>query len=334
MTAPTESATESVPAMTPQDAPAPTPARLPTEPEAIFVVGVPRSGTTMTRALLDTSDRISIARENHYMGHVFGRRGARHFFRKVGQDLTNDDTIRKIVDLIYSGEYEKQAGWRPPSPHWYWLVENIDRGDLERRLLAEERSERGMFRGFISAYAAKHGKPIWGEKTPTHLNFTDELLEWFPDAKVIHMLRDPRAIYVSDLYRRQNRDRWPYTWLDKVPFLLEGYLVLLTVVTWRSALRLHTALKDRHPDNYRLFRFEDVVTDPEHTLAEMFGYLGVAVPDNATSPWVAARHGMRSSNEGIDPKAASRWRERIDPLAKRFIELALGRSMRRFGYTE
>src|SRR5215204_3566093 len=96
------------------------PERLPTEPEAIFVVGVPRSGTTMTRALLDTSDRISIARENHYMGHVFGRRGARHFFRKVGEDLNNDETIRNIVELIYSGEYEKQAGWRPPSPHWYW----------------------------------------------------------------------------------------------------------------------------------------------------------------------------------------------------------------------
>ena len=243
MTAPTVS----VAATTPEEMPAAMPQRLPGEPEAIFVVGVPRSGTTMTRALLDTSDRISIARENHYMGHVFGRRGARHFFRKVGEDLNNDDTIRKIVDLIYSGEYEKQAGWRPPSPHWYWLIENVDRADLEKRLLAEERSERGMFRGFISAYAEKHGKPIWGEKTPTHLSFTDELLEWFPDAKVVHMLRDPRAIYVSDLYRRQNRDRWPYTWLDKVPFLLESYLVLLTVVTWRSALRLHArSLAPRH----------------------------------------------------------------------------------------
>jgi hypothetical protein len=310
------------------------PERRPGEPEAIFVVGVPRSGTTMMRALLDTSDRISIARENHYMGHVFGRRGARHFFRKLGGDLSNDETIRRTVDLIYSGEYERQAGWRPPSPHWYWLIDNIDRDEMERRLLAAERTEKGQFRAFISVYAAKKGKAIWGEKTPTHLNFTDELLEWFPDAKVVHMLRDPRAIYVSDRYRRQNRDRWPYTWLDKIPLVLESYLLILTVITWRSALRLHSKLKERHPDNYRLFRFEDVVTDPDHTLREVFGFVGVEVPKDAERPEVAARHGMRSSDEGIDPKAASRWRERIHPFAKRFIELALGRSMRRYGYTD
>ena len=335
MTASTESVSGApqTPEASPQ-VPAASPERLPGEPEAIFVVGVPRSGTTMMRALLDTSDRVAIARENHYMGHVFGRRGARHFFRKAGTDLTNDDTIRKIVEMIYSGEYERMAGWRPPSPHWYWLIDNIDRETLEQRLLAAERTERGMFRAFISAYADKKGKPIWGEKTPTHLNFTDELLEWFPDARVLHMLRDPRAIYVSDRYRRQNRDRWPYTWMDKVPLLLEGYLLVLTVVTWRSALRLHAGLKERHPDTYRMFRFEDVVTDPDRWLPEIFDFLDVAIPADATSFGLAAQHGMRSSDEGIDPKAASRWRERIHPVAKRFIELGLGRSMRKNGYSE
>jgi hypothetical protein len=334
MTAPTESASgASEVTDATQPGLATTPERLPGEPEAIFVVGVPRSGTTMMRTILDTSDRIAIARENHYMGHVFGRRGARHFFRKAGTDLTSDDTIRKIVDMIYSGEYERLAGWRPPSPHWYWLLDNMDRQDLENRLLAAERTERGMFRAFISAYADKKGKPIWGEKTPTHLNFADELLEWFPDAKIVHMLRDPRAIYVSDRYRRQNRDRWPYTWMDKVPLLLEAYLLVLTVVTWRSALRLHAGLKNRHPDNYRLVRFEDVVVEPDRVLPEIFGFLGVAVPEDVKSVGLAARHGMRSSDEGIDPKAASRWRERIHPVAKRFIEVSLGRSMRKNGYT-
>ena len=92
------------------------------------------------------------------------------------------------------------------------------------------------------------------------------------------MLRDPRAIYVSDRYRRQNKKRWPYHWLDKVPLLLESYLVVLTIVSWRSAVRLHPQLKERHPNNYRLVRFEDVVTDPDHVLPEVFGFLGVEVP--------------------------------------------------------
>ncbi len=151
---------------------------------------------------------------------------------------------------------------------------------------------------------------------------------------VIHMLRDPRAIYVSDLYRRQHRDRWPYTWLDKVPLLLEAYLLVLTVVSWRKALRLHPQLEMRHPRNYKLVRFEDVVTDPDNTLPDLFAFIGVAVPQKAKSAGVAKRHGMRTTEEGIDPEAASRWRGRIHPIAKRFLELALGRSMRKYGYVE
>ncbi len=103
MTAASESAIGSSSAPVPAEesqTPTSTPERRPGEPEAIFVVGVPRSGTTLMRAMLDTSDRISIARENHFMGHVFGRRGARHFFRKAGEDLNDDATIRKIVDMI------------------------------------------------------------------------------------------------------------------------------------------------------------------------------------------------------------------------------------------
>lgn len=307
--------------------------RLPNEPEAIFVVGVARSGTTMLRFLLESSPRIAIARENHFMGHVFGRRGARHFFRRAG-DIADDDAVRRVVDMIYSGEYERVSGWRKPSPYWYWLKDSVARDEVEATLLAAERTERGMFRAFMRIYADQAGKPLMGEKTPVHLNYTDTLLEWFPDAKVIHMLRDPRAVYVSDRYRRQSRARWPYTWLDKLPLLLESYLLVLTVFAWSRAVRLHPRLAKQYPDNYRLFRFEDVVTKPDEMLPEVFSFLGVEMPQGEWSVGLTAKHGMRSSDEGIDPNAASRWRERIHPFAKRFLELFLRRSMRRYGYTE
>jgi hypothetical protein len=310
------------------------PERLPTEPEAIFVVGVARSGTTMMRALLQTSDRIAIARENHFMGHIFGRRGARHFFRKAG-DLASDDAVRKVVNMIYSGEYERLAGWRRPSPFWFWLKDSVPRDEMERRLLAAERSERGMFGAFLRVYADMEGRPVMGEKTPTHLNYVDTLLEWFPDARVIHMLRDPRAVYVSDRYRRRTKGRWPYTWLMKAPLVLESYLIVLTVIAWRRALRLHPRLLKAHPGRYMLVRFEDVVKRPDETLPGLFEFLGVELPERAKSDvFVPVKHGMRSSDEGIDPTAADRWRERIHPLARRILTFSLRGPMRRYGYTD
>ena len=306
----------------------------PGEPEAIFVVGVARSGTTMMRFLLETSDRIAIARENHFMGHIFGRRGARHFFRRAG-DLKEDATIRGIVDMIYSGEYERLSGWRRPSPFWYWLKDEVPRAEIEKRLLAAERTERGMFRAFLQMYADANGKPIMGEKTPTHLSFVDKLLRWFPNARVIHMLRDPRAVYVSDRYRRQNRDRFPYNLMAKVPLLLETYLLILYSVTWRRALKRHEELERRHAGKYMLVRFEDVVRKPRETLPPVFEFLGVAMPPSIDRDVaVPQRHGMRSSEEGIDPQAADRWRTRIHPFARRFLELTLRGPMRKFGYTD
>jgi len=309
------------------------PARLSTEPEAIFIVGVPRSGTTMMRYLLETSDRIAIARENHFMGHILGRRGARHFFRRAG-DLRDDAAVRKIVDMIYSGEYERLAGWRRPSPYWYWLRDEVPRGDIERRLLAAERTERGMFEAFLRVYADMAVKPVMGEKTPTHLNYVDTLLQWFPDARVIHMLRDPRAVYVSDRYRRQTRDRFPYNLMRRVPLLLESYLLVLYSISWRRALGKHAQLLKRHPGRYMLVRFEDVVKKPNETLPGVFSFLGVAMPASVESDVeVPQKHGMRSSGEGIDPQAADRWRERIKRPARRFLELTLRGPMRRYGYT-
>jgi hypothetical protein len=329
----TEPAVESSATPTPEWSPLPVPERLPTEPEVIFVVGVARSGTTMMRNILATSPRVAVARETHFMGHIFNRKGARHFFRQAG-DLTNDDAVRKVVDLIYSGEYLRQSRFGNISPFWRWLDDSVPRAEFEKRLLAAERSERGLFTTLLRLYADAEGKPVMGEKTPTHLDYVDELLEWYPDGRIVHVLRDPRAIYVSDRYRREKMPRPPYSWMAKVPGMLPAYLLTLTVVQWSRALRRHDKYSAKYGDRYTLVKFEDSVQDPHGVLPPMFDFLGIQRPEDPTQVNVPAKHGMRDSSEGIDPQAADRWRERINPFAKRFLDLFLGGRMRKYGYTK
>jgi omega-hydroxy-beta-dihydromenaquinone-9 sulfotransferase len=308
------------------------PERLPTEPEAIFVVGVARSGTTLMRKLLETSERIGIARENHYVGHLFERQGARFYFRRAG-DLKDDATIKAIVDSIYSGGFQKQSRWRRISPYWRWVTEATPKEELERRLLATDRTERGFMEALMRLHSDLMGRPLMGEKTPAHLKFVETLLEWFPGGKVIHMMRDPRAVYVSDRYRRKVKGRKPWSLLAKVPLLLESVLLVQTVLVWRGGVKRHDELTKKFPDRYMLVQFEDVVRKPETTMPAVFEFLKVELPD-FTTVFVSQAHGMRASAEGIDPAAADRWRERLRPFPKRFLEAFLRGPMRRFGYTD
>ncbi len=306
--------------------------RLPSEPEAIFVVGVARSGTTLMRNLLERSERIALARENHFMGHIFGFSGVRHYLRSAG-DLESDDTIGRIVDMIYTQDARRLARWREVSIYWHWLVANVPRAEMERRLLAAERSERGLLAAFMRVYADKLGRPVMGEKTPAHLSFVDTLLEWFPDARVVHMIRDPRAVYVSDLRRRRRKPRRPYSWLDRIPGLLPGLMLLQTTVIWRDAARRHFRYQKRYPKRYTLVRFEDLVLDTEHVLPRLFEFLGVPLPADPTDVRVYA-YGFNVGEQGIDKGAVDRWRAQVGRLGSHWLRFALGAPMRRLGYTD
>ncbi len=308
------------------------PERLPGEPEAIFIVGASRSGTSLMRHILERSDRIAIARENHFVGHLRANEGARIYFRRAG-DPASDETMRKIVEMIYTGDFQRQSRWREVSTFWRWLVENVPREEMEGRLFASDRTERGLFIAFLRAYADKQGRPIMGEKTPAHLAYVDTLLEWFPDARIVHMIRDPRGVYVSDLRRRRTKLRKPYKWFARIPGLLPAVILVQTTLVWRAAARRHAIYQKKYPGRYRLVRFEDVVQRPEKTLAELFAFLGVAEPVDATNVNVVSQ-GFRGGEHGLDAAAADRWREHIGAIAQRWLRLFLGRQMRSFGYAK
>jgi hypothetical protein len=302
------------------------------EPEAIFVVGVSRSGTTLLRTVLQTSDRIAIAMENHYVGHVIPNYGARHQFARLG-DLGDDDTIRRIVEFIYSGDYQKRSRLREISPYWRWLIREIPPAEVEQRLLAAERTENGVYAALLRLYADFMGRPVMGEKTPAHLNFVDTLLEWFPRAKIVQIVRDPRAVYVSDARRRRGRPTPPFSWLMRVPLAFDAAVLVQTTVAWSGAIRRHFRLARAYPDSYTMLRFEDLVRQPEESLPQLFEFLGVELPASATDVKVVSR-GFNLGAEGLDAAAADRWREHIHPMAVRLLKLLLGRSMRRLGYTD
>jgi hypothetical protein len=305
--------------------------RRPGEPEAISTRGVSRSGTTLTRRILDRHSRIGIATENHYLGHLLAWEGARHYFRRVG-DLGEDAAVVRLVDLIYSGELQRRSRLRELSPYWRWLTERVPRADVETRLLASDRTERGTFAALLRLYADRRGKAVMGEKTPAHLAYVETLLEWFPDGRVVHCLRDPRAVYVSELRRRtEDPASIPYRQLIWVPPLLAAFVLLQVAWAWAGAVHRHRTLRRRYPGHYRVLRFEDLVVDPRSTLADLCAFLGVDFEARMLEQKVTSK-GANVGQAGFDAGAADRWRSAISGRARRTIEGLLGARLGEMGY--
>jgi hypothetical protein len=324
----TESAVTLDQASGPSDAPGP-PRRHPAE--YVFIVGVSRSGTTLIKNILNASSTVGIATENHYLGHLVPGEGARHVFRRFG-DLSEDRNVERLVDFVYAGGMATASRLRGMSRQWRWTVRNVARDEFLRRILASDRSERAIFSVLLDVYAEKKGKQIKGEKTPAHVRYVDTLFRWYPSARLIHMIRDPRGIYVSELRRRtQTPETLPYRLLGRVPPLLAGAVLLETTFVWAESIWRLRRNRRRYGPNYLGVRFEDLVADPQREVRRVCAFVGIpfepAMLEQDVVSW-----GQRLGQRGIDRGAAERWRDSIGPLPDRWLRFWFRSRLRALGY--
>jgi hypothetical protein len=297
----------------------------------IFIVGVSRSGTTLMRTTLNSSTQIAICDENHFLGHLIASEGVRHKFRKMG-DLSVDANVRRLVDYLYSGGLRTDSRLRGESFQWRWTVKRIERERLERKILESDRSERALFTIMMEVFAEYKGKPIMGEKTPAHVRYMPTLMDWFPDGRAIHMLRDPRAVFVSELARRKKLAvTFPYKQLSRVGFLFKLFVILQTMLAWRESVTLLARYQALYPERYYLQKFEDLVTDPDREIRRLCDFLGVEFQAPMLDQ-IGVSKGFTAGQVGFDAHAAHRWKDHIDPRVDRWFTFWMGGHLRQFGY--
>lgn len=144
----------------------------------LFVVGPPRSGTTLTQSLLNAHPHQAVAPETHFLDKWLQEYG--------GHDLDDDDTFAEFWQAFAASIDFRKLG--------------LDATAVQASLLAAQpRDLKAVWTTVLAAYADRTGKVRIGEKTPGHFRFLDTLFEWFPDARVVFMVRDPRAVVASTL---------------------------------------------------------------------------------------------------------------------------------------
>ncbi|WP_113064958.1 sulfotransferase [Oleiagrimonas sp. MCCC 1A03011] len=163
----------------------------------IFVVGCPRSGTTVIQALLAERPDVLSFGETNYMLRLLG-----HFDRWLQDDRSAAKKWRRRLRLARG---KTHGDMRRCLDNAFKAYDDVP--GLRRKL-----SGRGYIREFcriLDAMALERGCSCWVEKTPDHLAYLDVLEKEVPEAHFLHVLRKGEDVMASVLdgqlrYSRHN----------------------------------------------------------------------------------------------------------------------------------
>jgi hypothetical protein len=276
----------------------------------VFIVGCPRSGTTLLQRIVNAHPQVAITPETQWL--------PRYFTNQVGLTPDGRVTPALLPHLLEHGRFP-QLG--------------ISREQLEGLLGKGAPVSYARFvSGIFDLYGQARGRRLVGDKTPGYVRKIRTLHGLWPAAKFVHLIRDGRDVCLSALDWRRKSDRladlYP-TWADEP--------VVTAALWWAEHVR--RGRKQGQPLGAGLYyelRYEALVHHPARECAKLCAFLGIPYdermlcfhegrtnPDPALSrkdAWLPITPGLRD------------WRRQMPPRDVELFEAAAGPLLDELGY--
>jgi hypothetical protein len=144
---------------------------LPMHPPMPVIVGVPRSGTTLLRMMLDAHSALAIPPETGFLLPLAALDSAAGDGRAAAAAITRAET---------------------------WPDFHLDATAFEAAIARLTRcTPAEVARTFYRMYASRFGKARWGDKTPAYGTAIDQIAALLPEAHIVHIIRDGRDVMLS-----------------------------------------------------------------------------------------------------------------------------------------
>jgi len=275
---------------------------LPVDPRTapVFIAGPDRSGTTLMFALLASHPNLSMVRRTNMW---------RYFHRRYG-DLGDPENFERCLrDMV---RYRRMRHLQP------------DADRIRTEFLQGEPTYARLFSLFHEHNAERAGKSRWGDKSLHTERYAERVFSEFPEARILHMVRDPRDRYAS-VRKRWGRD------VSRVG---------AATGRWMSSTRAGRRAQRRHPDRYLLVRYEDLASDPEATMRRVCEFIGEEYSAQMLTMGGVPEQKDRAGNSSfgdvepgsISTRAIGRFRQVLSPSELAFIQLVAARELSTMKY--
>jgi Sulfotransferase family len=262
----------------------------------IYVGGATRSGKTLMRWLLSSHSRLAVSRRAEMWPRFYARYG----------------------DLAQPGNLELCLQAMLARPQVAALV--TDPAQIREDFVRGSATYGRLFALVQEQFAAQSGKPRWGDQSGRIEAFAEPVLAAYPEAKILHLIRDPR-------------DRHEAVAARDGP--LRPGAAGQSAASWLRSARLARHNASRWPDNYRVVRYETLVSRPEETVEEVCAFLGEGFEPAMLRLEGARRYDHDRVEDGGSPISTAyvgRYRGRISRADLNFIQRVTGRRMDDFGF--
>ncbi len=268
-----------------------------------------RSGTTLLQSILDAHPEVVAPPESYFMLHLYTK------YRR--QKKWNDQVITSFIGDLYT-DRQFRLFWK------------VDREEVEAsfRAVAPIRSYAQACNAvrlcFNKAYENGNLSLI-GDKKPVHTDFPHLIFKLYPDAKVVHMIRDPRGTANGQIKTFKRKD------------------AIAIGLRWSDVNRNVGKLKAQYPNQYHLLKYESLIENPEETVRTLCDFLEIPFSDSMLQyrEQVIQRYDEQSALirekhssllKPIDPAIAEKWKTSLTKEQIKCVEYASFNVANEFGY--
>jgi len=270
----------------------------------VFIVGAPRSGTTMLQYILDDLRDLSLPTgESHFIVPLYRNQAAY-------ADVATPGGMRRLLQTLH----EFNAEFLDTDLHGVKFNVEI----LAQAFLAEGRTTvRDVISGIFEHNARGMGKTRWGDKTPYYALHLDKLTAWWPDAKIIHLIRDGRDVALSLFGRKHD---------------FSAYNIYYAAQYWQKYVDVCREQGSRLPaGQYLEIRYEDVLNDKDAAMRIVCDFIGEKDPDIG-QPLHSERSEAAQHLKVVKKDNQGKWRRALNGWQIRVFESEAGASLTQFGY--